>query len=54
MYLENAVFENFRNIEKVSFTFSRGVNTVLIFTAPTTDPLTVGMVYLVRLSGTLA
>ncbi|MBQ8447563.1 MAG: DNA replication/repair protein RecF [Clostridia bacterium] len=26
MYLENAVFENFRNIEKVSFTFSRGVN----------------------------
>ena len=26
MYLESAVFENFRNIEKVSFTFSRGVN----------------------------
>ncbi len=26
MYLENAVFENFRNIEKVSFTFSPGVN----------------------------
>ena len=26
MYLETAVFENFRNIEKVSFNFSRGVN----------------------------
>ena len=26
MYLETAVFENFRNIEKVSFTFSPGVN----------------------------
>ena len=26
MYLESAVFENFRNIEKVSFTFSPGVN----------------------------
>ena len=26
MYLESAVFENFRNIEKVSFSFSRGVN----------------------------
>lgn len=34
--------------------FNRGLNTVLIFTAPTTDPLTVGMVYLVRLTGTLA
>lgn len=26
MYLETAVFENFRNIERVSFGFSRGVN----------------------------
>ena len=26
MHLENAVFENFRNIERVSFTFSPGVN----------------------------
>lgn len=26
MYLESAAFENFRNIEKHSFTFSRGVN----------------------------
>lgn len=26
MYLESAVFENFRNIEKYSFTFSKGVN----------------------------
>ena len=26
MYLESAVFENFRNIEKVAFTFSPGVN----------------------------